>query len=685
MEKITKFSNFDVFIIVKELDKILTNGRVNNVYQIDDLIILKINTLSNETKNLIIKNDSRINITNYDYPIPKFPSQYILSLRKFLRNRKILKIYQYNFDRIIVFELTDITGVPWNFIIELFNKGNFILLDDNNFIKVAKSYKKFKDRDVLPNKKYEFPKIKGNNFLNIDKDDFNKIIINSQEEIIRIIARNVNISGLYSEEVCFRANLDKNRIGQSLNEIERDLLFKALKSLRNQLMFGDINAQIVKNDDGEELIFIPFKLEILKNYQSQDYKSFNEAVDNYFSKLDYQQLEKPKEKKIHQEINKFEKVLKSQEEYLDELRKKKENYYRYGDYIYNNFHSLQKLLNVILDAKSKGYNWEDINTKLLTAKKNNYEDLKSFIRIVPSTRQLVIRINSDEILIDLSKSIGENANRIYEKGKRVDKKSNGTLQAIQKTKEILDKLQRKKENEIQEISQLIKKPKKKWYERFRWFYTSDGFLVIGGRDASSNEIIYKKHIEPNDLVFHTNFPGSPLAIIKNPNNETISETSKRETADFVASYSRAWKENWGVVDIFYITPDQISKTPPSGEFLPKGSFMISGKKNIIKDAKTELAIKLEFVELKQDSTDESIILYPMLKYGPPKAIKTQNRDYITLKPSKSGESKGKMAKKIKDFFYKSYEEELKKWINLLSLDEIIMIIPSGKAILIEPR
>ncbi len=685
MEKITKFSNFDVFIIVKELDKILTNGRVNNVYQIDDLIILKINTLSNETKNLIIKNDSRINITNYDYPIPKFPSQYILSLRKFLRNRKILKIYQYNFDRIIVFELTDITGVPWKFIIELFNKGNFILLDDNNFIKVAKSYKKFKDRDVLPNKKYEFPKIKGNNFLNIDKDDFDKIIINSKEEIIRIIARNVNISGLYSEEVCFRANLDKNRIGQSLNEIERDLLFKALKSLRNQLMFGDINAQIVKNDDGEELIFIPFKLEILKNYKSQDYKSFNEAVDNYFSKLDYQQLEKPKEKKIHQEINKFEKVLKSQEEYLDELRKKKENYYRYGDYIYNNFHSLQKLLNVILDAKSKGYNWEDINTKLLTAKKKNYEDLKSFIRIVPSTRQLVIKIHSDEVLIDLSKSIGENANRIYEKGKRVDKKSNGTLQAIQKTKEILDKLQRKKENEIQEISQLIKKPKKKWYERFRWFYTSEGFLVIGGRDASSNETIYKKHIEPYDLVFHTNFPGSPLAIIKNPNNKTISETSKRETADFVASYSRAWKENWGFVDIFYITPDQISKTPPSGEFLPKGSFMISGKKNIIKDAKTELAIKLEFVELKQDSTEESIILYPMLKYGPPKAIKTQNRDYITLKPSKSGESKGKMAKKIKDFFYKSLEEELKKWINILSLDEIIMIIPSGKAILIEPR
>jgi len=71
----------------------------------------------------------------------------------------------------------------------------------------------------------------------------------------------------------------------------------------------------------------------------------------------------------------------------------------------------------------------------------------------------------------------------------------------------------------------------------------------------------------------------------------------KEAADFVASYSRAWKETWGIVDVFYVKPSQVSKSPPSGEYLPKGSFIISGKKNFIKNAKTELAIALELIHI----------------------------------------------------------------------------------------
>ena len=97
----TEFSNFDVFAITKELDSILVNATILNIYEVEDLLILKINTNFGK-KNLIIKKDSRINLTEYDYPIPNYPSQYILSLRKLLKNRRILKISQYHFDRIII-------------------------------------------------------------------------------------------------------------------------------------------------------------------------------------------------------------------------------------------------------------------------------------------------------------------------------------------------------------------------------------------------------------------------------------------------------------------------------------------------------------------------------------------------------------------------------------------------------
>ena len=34
----------------------------------------------------------------------------------------------------------------------------------------------------------------------------------------------------------------------------------------------------------------------------------------------------------------------------------------------------------------------------------------------------------------------------------------------------------------------INKLHKEWYEKFRWFYSSEGFLCIGGRDSTTNDI-----------------------------------------------------------------------------------------------------------------------------------------------------------------------------------------------------
>ncbi|GAH89245.1 unnamed protein product, partial [marine sediment metagenome] len=68
MKRNVKFSNIDVFAITKELDKILAQGRIDNIYAIDgDLLILKIKTMSNGKKIVIVKNDSRINFTDYNY------------------------------------------------------------------------------------------------------------------------------------------------------------------------------------------------------------------------------------------------------------------------------------------------------------------------------------------------------------------------------------------------------------------------------------------------------------------------------------------------------------------------------------------------------------------------------------------------------------------------------------------
>jgi len=672
-----EFSNFDVFAIVKELDLILINGTILNIYEIEDLLIIKINTDSGK-KNLIVKKDTRINLTEYDYPIPNYPSQYISSLRKFLKNRRILKISQHEFDRIIVIELSSKDSQSWKFVIELFNKGNFLLLDEENIIKIAKRYRIFRDRELLAKKVYNFPKSQGKNFLTINNEEFKELFKNSDVQIVRDLSRKIHISGLYSEEICHRGKINKIKLGKNLNEEEYDALYDSFKKLRNQLLFSQINAQIVFDQQEKQISVLPFEIDILKGYDKKFFASFNAAVDEFFSKVDSELLKSPRAQKVDDQIKAQEKILKNQQEYLITLKEKKEKHYKIGEIIFANLNSLEKLRTVLIDAKKKGYSWEEINNKLKLAKLENLNGSKFFEKVIPSTNQVLIRINSNEVYLDLKKSVGENANIIYSKGKKAEKKIEGTFAAITNTKKKIEKLKTEKESLEVEIDFLIKKPKKKWYEKFRWFISSDGYLIIGGRDATSNEIIFKKYINPDDLVFHTNFPGSALVVVKNTENKKIPLNTIQETSDFVASFSRAWKEAWGIVDTFYVQPDQISRSPPSGEFLPKGSFIISGKKNFIKNAKTELAIGLKIVEMEEDSISNRKIFYPKIISGPETAIKKQTENIITIVPSKSGGfTKGKLAKEIKSHFIKNIDKELKIWVKLLSIDVILLYLPSG--------
>ena len=416
-------------------------------------------------------------------------------------------------------------------------------------------------------------------------------------------------------------------------------------------------------------------------YETRNFKLFNNAVDEFFSKIDEEKIMQPTNEAIIAKISQQEKILKNQIEYLEDLKSKKKKYYEYGDFIYTHFRQLEKLIYIINTAKSKGYSWEDINEKMQNAKLQNLDGTEFFKMVVPSTKQIVIKINEDDLYLDLKKTIGDNATNVYNKGKKAEKKIKGTIPAIEKTKKNIAKLKLEKDSKEAEITFLIKKQKKNWYEKFRWFYSSDQFLVIGGRDSSSNETLYKKYLDLNDLVFHTDFPGSPLALIKNPEKKEIPERTINEAADFVASYSRAWKEGWGIADVFYVLPTQISKSPPSKEFLTKGSFIISGKKSFVKNAKTELAISLDFDEIETDPNKGTKVFYPKLITGPLRALKDRFENIVIIKPSKSGLKKGQLAKELKNHFLKNSDKKMKKWINLLSIDEITLYLPNGLSII----
>ena len=170
------------------------------------------------------------------------------------------------------------------------------------------------------------------------------------------------------------------------------------------------------------------------------------------------------------------------------------------------------------------------------------------------------------IRIDTRKSVEKNAAAYFERAKKAKKKLEGAKKAVALAASRIGARQEARQEQRPQR-------KKEWYERFRWFLSSDGILCVAGRDAGTNEQVVKKHAQPGDLVFHTDMAGSPFVVVK---GKDAPESTRNEAAQFAASVSRAWKAGVGALEVFHVSPDQLSKTAQAGEYLGKGAFMVRG-------------------------------------------------------------------------------------------------------------
>jgi predicted ribosome quality control (RQC) complex YloA/Tae2 family protein len=191
-----------------------------------------------------------------------------------------------------------------------------------------------------------------------------------------------------------------------------------------------------------------------------------------------------------------------------------------------------------------------------------------------------------QIVLDIKKNIDQNAQTYFEKAKQARHKMEGAKKALAVSLKKLDEEKKKSEDQLDamkdrhaKLASVVKR-KEEWYEKFRWFISSEGFLLVGGRDATTNEILVKKHTNADDVVFHTDMAGSPFFIVKTEGKKP-GPTTLQEGADATLCFSRAWKLGLLTTPTFWVTPDQVTKEANSGEYLTKGAFMIRGKTNYI--------------------------------------------------------------------------------------------------------
>jgi predicted ribosome quality control (RQC) complex YloA/Tae2 family protein len=268
-----------------------------------------------------------------------------------------------------------------------------------------------------------------------------------------------------------------------------------------------------------------------------------------------------------------------------------------------------------------------------------YEDVKKQL----DSYKKKMTIDDIEIDLDPRKSVQKNAEIYFDKAKLAKRKIEGLLKVMKQLKK--EKIVRVEGKERSE------ERKKEWYDNFRWIKSSDGFLIVGGKDAKTNEQLIRKHMKNSDLVFHTDITGSPFVLIKNPENKQIPEQTIKEAAEFCGSYSKAWKIGISAVDVYYIRPDQVKKEGG----LPTGSFMIYGKREWVRRIPIRVAIGIKDNEF---------------YFGPENLVKKKVLKYVTIVPG------NKPAYEIADEIRKKLKSKIVK-------EKIVRIIPYGKGLLLE--
>ncbi|MCL5100477.1 MAG: NFACT RNA binding domain-containing protein [Candidatus Marsarchaeota archaeon] len=191
-----------------------------------------------------------------------------------------------------------------------------------------------------------------------------------------------------------------------------------------------------------------------------------------------------------------------------------------------------------------------------------------------------------KIVIDFTKSAQDNANDYFSKSKKLKHKSEGAAAMVVELKKQLENI----ESKPLQSKKLKRMEKREWYERFNWFFTSDGLLVIGGRSAVQNDEINSKYFEDTDLFFHADIFGASVMILKN--GVSSSKETREEVAQFAGSFSSAWENLQSSVDVYSLTREQVTKSRNSGS-LSTGSFLLKGEREWYKGVPLKLCAFVE--------------------------------------------------------------------------------------------
>jgi predicted ribosome quality control (RQC) complex YloA/Tae2 family protein len=571
-------------------------------------------------------------------------------LKAELERAKIESIEQLGSERIITVKFRHLDEKVRYMVVEFFGDGNIVLCDGNMQIMGILKPIEVRHRMLKIGFRYAPPPPRGIDVYDITLEQLQAMREYKQSDsldVVKWIGRKISIPKKYVEEIAIRAGISSLTVGQ-LSEEDMERLYVIIKEIISDIV-SEKNRQpyVILGQNEKAIDAIPIKTAHLSKLNVKKTPSYMDAVDEVLSN-DLMDLGRN-----IRTIEIDERITALQHDIAEQI-KAKELVLSKANLIRNVAHKLMQL------------SYQGVQSITESSVNKLFAENSANIILEKGLKYLEIL----EELILIESNLPKLSSALFTRAKEMER---GNI-AIEQSKARLEAQIQELQNQTISVRKKIiikQQTSKEWYERYRWFITTDGLLAIGGRDASSNSAIIRKHLTENDIVFHAEVHGSPFFIIKNTGNLEETGLSLQQVAVATVSFSRAWKDGISSADAYWVTPDQIKKVAPPGQYVPKGSFVIEGKRNYMKGLELRMAIGVARLENR----------YTVV-CGPADAVKKSAIIYAILLPG--GLQPLNVAKKIKSEFVRilgtsSNNEDLVDFVKTIMLEDFLRLMPSGQS------
>ncbi|PHH69750.1 hypothetical protein CDD82_7539 [Ophiocordyceps australis] len=383
--------------------------------------------------------------------------------------------------------------------------------------------------------------------------------------------------------------------------------------------------------------FVPHKLKTDSSITILEFTGYNQTVDKFFSSLEGQKLESRLTEREATAKRKIEAVRQDQAKRIQGLQEAQTLNYRKAAAIETNLERVQEAMDAVNGLLSQGMDWVDIG-KLIEREKRRQNAVAQVIALPLKLSENVITLklaeeefedegeedpfetddsqaSEDEdnkaslkqteradktlsIDINLTLSPWSNAREYYEQRRSaVVKESKTQMQAAKALKNTEHKIKHDLAKGLKQEKALLQPIRKQmWFEKFIWFISSDGYLVLGGNDSAQDEMLYKRYLRKGDVYCHADLQGAANVIIKNKAttpDAPIPPATLSQAGSLSVCCSDAWDSKAGM-GAWWVNANQVSKTDSMGELLPSGRFVVTGDKNHLPPAQLLLGLGIMF-------------------------------------------------------------------------------------------